>query len=112
VERVLHPALPDDPGHALWKRDYTGASGLFGVVLRTADRRVIGGIVDRLQLFGIGLSWGGFESLVLPCEPEITRSVRPCPYNGRLLRVHAGLENIEDLISDMKDAFAFAGSQL
>jgi len=110
VERVLHPALPGDPGHALWKRDFTGASGLFGVVLRTSDRRVINGIVDRLQLFGIGLSWGGFESLVLPCEPEITRSVRPCPYNGRLLRIHAGLENVEDLVADMSQAFTYAAN--
>lgn len=108
VERVLHPALPHDPGHALWKRDYTGASGLFGVVLRTGERRVIAAIVDRLQLFGIGLSWGGFESLVLPCEPEIARSVQPCPYNGRLLRIHAGLENVEDLVADMREALAHA----
>jgi len=108
VERVLHPALPHDPGHVIWKRDYTGASGLFGVVLRTGDRRVIAGLVDRLQLFGIGLSWGGFESLVLPCEPEITRSVRPCPYNGRLLRIHAGLENVEDLVADMREALTHA----
>lgn len=108
VERVLHPALPHDPGHALWKRDYTGASGLFGVVLRTDNRRVIEALVDRLQLFGIGLSWGGFESLVLPCEPEISRSVQPCPYNGRLLRVHTGLESAEDLIVDMRQALAHA----
>jgi cysteine-S-conjugate beta-lyase len=108
VERVLHPALPGDAGHALWRRDYTGASGLFGVVLGTSDRRVIGGLIDRLQLFGIGLSWGGFESLVLPCEPEIKRSVRPCPYNGRLLRIHAGLEHVEDLVADLRQALAHA----
>lgn len=104
VERVLHPALPQDPGHALWRRDFKGASGLFGVVLRTGERRIITEIVDRLQLFGIGLSWGGFESLVLPSEPEIARSVRPCPWNGRMLRIHTGLENIDDLISDMRQA--------
>lgn len=110
VERVLHPALPTDPGHALWKRDFTGASGLFAVVLKTGTRCVIEGIVDRLQLFGIGLSWGGFESLVLPSEPEITRSVRPCPHNGRLLRIHAGLENVDDLIADMRQALTHAAS--
>ena len=104
VERVLHPALPQDPGHALWRRDFKGASGLFGVVLRTGDRRVITEIVDRLQLFGIGLSWGGFESLVLPSEPEIARSVRPCPWNGRMLRIHTGLESVDDLIEDMRQA--------
>lgn len=108
VERVLHPGLPDDPGHTLWKRDFTGASGLFGVVLRTGERRVIAAIVDRLQLFGIGLSWGGFESLVLPSEAVLTRSVRPCAWNGRMLRIHAGLEDADDLVADLRQAFAYA----
>jgi cystathionine beta-lyase len=84
MKRRLHPALPSDPGHAPWKRAYTGSSGLFSMVLKTGERKIIEVIVDRLQLFGIGLSWGCCESLVLPCEPEIARSVRPCPHNGRI----------------------------
>ena len=108
VERVLHPALPDAPGHTLWKRDFTGASGLFGVVLRTAERPIIEALVDRLRLFGIGLSWGGYESLILPGEARIARSVRPCAWDGRLLRIHAGLEAARDLIADLRQAFDHA----
>jgi cysteine-S-conjugate beta-lyase len=108
VERVLHPALPGDRGHALWRRDYRGASGVFGVVLRSAHREVMRALVDRVQLFGIGLSWGGYESLILPAEPVLPRSVRPCPYNGRLLRLHAGLEHAGDLIADLRQALDHA----
>jgi len=105
VERVLYPALPDDPGHALWKRDMNGASGLFGVVL-AAETPVaaLNALVDSVELFGHGYSWGGYESLLIPADPE--RSVAPCPHTGRLLRISAGLEDPDDLIEDLDRGFA------
>lgn len=105
IERVLHPALPQDPGHALWKRDYLGASGLFAVALRPVGKRALSAFFSQLRLFGIGLSWGGFESLALPSEPTLPRAVRPCPYRGPIIRIHAGLESASDLIEDMQGAF-------
>ena len=105
VERVLYPALPDDPGHALWQRDMSGASGLFGVVLRDGlPPHASDTIADRLQLFGRGASWGGVESLVLPSSLE--RSVTTLPGPGRMLRFAAGLEAADDLIADLEQAFA------
>jgi cystathionine beta-lyase len=105
VERVLYPALPEDPGHALWKRDMTGASGLFGVVLAQGTPVAgVNALVDAVELFGHGYSWGGYESLLIPAHPE--RSVAPCPYEGRLLRVSAGLEDADDLIEDLARGFA------
>ncbi len=76
VAKVLHPALPGDPGHALWRRDFTGVSGLFAMVLQPVDKQALCRFFERLELFGIGLSWGGFESLALPMDPP-TRTVRP-----------------------------------
>ena len=70
VSRVLYPALPDDPGHALWKRDFLGACGLFGVVLKPAPKEAVYAMIDALDLFGIGASWGGFESLIQPTTPS------------------------------------------
>lgn len=99
VERVLHPALPDDPGHALWRRDFLGASGLFGVALRPMSRAQLSTLFASLRLFGIGLSWGGYESLALPVDQPV-RCVRPVQCEGPLIRVHAGLENVDDLIAD------------
>jgi cystathionine beta-lyase len=106
VERVLHPALPGDPGHALWKRDFTGASGLFGVVLRggIADRALCA-MIDGLELYGIGSSWGGFESLIVPFDPRESRSATRWPYPGPCFRIHAGLENEDDLIADLEAGF-------
>jgi cysteine-S-conjugate beta-lyase len=105
VERVLYPALPDDPGHALWRRDMTGATGLFGVALKPgiAEAR-LHAMVDGLRRFGRGYSWGGYESLLIPSFPE--RTVTPLVYGGRLFRVHAGLEDAADLIADLDAAFA------
>lgn len=103
VMRVMYPALPDDPGHALWKRDFTGASGLFSFILGSEDRTVISRFFGALKHFGIGLSWGGFESLALPVgRPKRTAS--PWQQGGTLIRVHAGLENPQDLINDMCNA--------
>jgi cystathionine beta-lyase len=104
VERVLYPALPTDPGHALWKRDMSGASGLFGVVLKPVAEARFVAFIDGLQLFGRGYSWGGFESLLIPVFPE--RSVVPLGFAGPLFRVAAGLEDADDLIEDLAAGFA------
>jgi cystathionine beta-lyase len=104
VARVLFPALPDDPGHALWRRDFQGASSLFGVVLKTTDERAVAAMIESLRLFRIGASFGGFESLVVPARPE--RTARPWREPGFLLRVHVGLEAVGDLIADLEAGFA------
>jgi cystathionine beta-lyase len=106
VERVLHPALPADPGYPVWKRDFTGASGLFGVVLKPMPETAFAALLDHLELYGIGGSWGGYESLVMPFDPREVRSVTKWEYPGPCFRVHAGLEAIEDLIADMDAGFA------
>ena len=100
VARILHPALPGDPGHALWKRDFSGSCGLFGVVLNPISEAQLAAFVDGLQHFGIGYSWGGFESLIIPAH--IRRTVRPFEAEGPVLRIHAGLEDAGDLIADLE----------
>ena len=105
VERVLYPALPDDPGHALWKRDFNGASGLFGVLLKPVSEKSLDAMVDGLQLFPIGESWGGYESLILPSHPERNRSATAWTAPGTLLRLHIGLEDPVDLINDLAKGF-------
>jgi cystathionine beta-lyase len=100
VARVLHPGLPDAPGHALWKRDFSGACGLFGVILKPVADPALAAFVDGLQHFGIGYSWGGFESLIVPAH--IRRTVRPFAAEGPVLRIHAGLEDPDDLIADLE----------
>jgi cystathionine beta-lyase len=105
VERILHPALPDDPGHALWKRDFSGACGLFGVVLKTASEKAFAALIDGLGLFGIGASWGGYESLVMPINPQESRTATRWQYPGRAFRIHAGLEHPDDLIADLAAGF-------
>jgi cystathionine beta-lyase len=108
VTRVLHPALSQDPGHATWKRDFQGASSLFGVLLRTNSERAVAAMIDGLQLFKIGASFGGFESLVVPVRP--VRTARPWREPGFLLRLHVGLEAVEDLIADLELGFARLGA--
>jgi len=106
VERVLHPALPGDPGHAIWKRDFTGACGLFGVVLKEGvTEGALCAMIDGLELYGIGSSWGGFESLIVPFDPRETRTATQWPHKGPCFRIHAGLENEEDLIADLEAGF-------
>jgi len=106
VERVLHPALPGDPGHAIWKRDFTGACGLFGVVLKEGiTERALSSMIDGLELYGIGSSWGGFESLIVPFDPRETRTATKWPHKGPCFRIHAGLENEEDLLADLEAGF-------
>jgi cystathionine beta-lyase len=103
VGLVLHPALPDCPGHEYWKRDFTGSTGLFAFELKGADEAARAAFVDALELFGIGYSWGGFESLALPVNPVRTVSRPPAP---SLVRLHIGLEDADDLIEDLAHAFA------
>jgi len=105
VARVLHPALPSDPGHALWQRDFAGASGLFGVVLKPMERKAYAALIDSLALFGIGASWGGYESLIMPMSPGDTRSATPWTDPGPCFRIHAGLENVDDLLADLDTGF-------
>ena len=105
VARVLHPALPSDPGHALWRRDFTGASGLFTVILKSASPAAVAALVDGLELFGIGASWGGFESLVLPFDPSAYRTVTRWQAEGPALRFHIGLEDLDDLKRDLDAGF-------
>ncbi len=105
VEQVLHPGLASHPDHALWRRDFEGASGLFGVVLRSCSRPALTAMVDGYRHFGIGASWGGFESLVLVTHPERLRTAVPWKAAGRTLRYHIGLEDPEDLIADLEAGF-------
>lgn len=106
VAAVLHPALPGCPGHALWKRDFSGSTGLFSVVLdASVTREQLGRFCDGLSLFGLGHSWGAFESLLIPVNPGKSRGAEGWPYAGPTLRVHAGLEDAEDLIEDLGAAF-------
>lgn len=102
VEAVLHPALPSHPGHQLWKRDFHGACGLFAIALKTESQAELERFIDHLQLFGLGLSWGGFESLAIPFEP--TRECTRWPFPGRGVRIHVGLEDPDDLIRDLEQA--------
>ena len=106
VRQVLYPALPSDPGHALWRRDFHCASGLFGVVLQPVARDAIARMLDGLRLFGMGWSWGGFESLIVPTWPERARTVTTWNPGGPSLRLHIGLEDPQDLIADLAEGFA------
>ncbi len=103
VSRVLYPALPSDPGHALWTRDFTGACGLFGVVLKPAPKAGIAAMIDGLKHFGLGFSWGGYESLLVPSD--ILRTATRFAAEGPAIRIHAGLEAVEDLIADLELGF-------
>ncbi len=104
VETVLHPALPECPGHAIWARDFTGSSGLFSFVLKGSKAKAAA-FVDALDLFGIGYSWGGFESLALPVHPETCRSEVPWDTSRNIIRLQIGLEDRDDLIADLESAF-------
>ncbi|MCG2841691.1 cystathionine beta-lyase [Sandaracinobacter sp. RS1-74] len=104
VERVLHPALPDCPGHENWKRDFSGSSGLFGVVLKTGSRADAPIFFDQLSHFGIGFSWGGYESLAIPTSPEKLRKLGGFVPSGLSLRLSIGLEDPDDLIADLSEA--------
>jgi cysteine-S-conjugate beta-lyase len=114
VIRVLHPALENDPGHAIWKRDFTGASGLFSIVLKPAPQKAVDALLDTVKLFGIGYSWGGFESLIISFDCATYRTASKWAPGGPTLRLHIGLENVEDLKADLArgfEAFNAAGGQ-
>jgi len=105
VSKVMYPALESDPGHAIWKRDFRGASGLFSVVLKPVPHAAFAALIDGLELYGIGASWGGYESLVMPFDPRDARSAAKWPHAGPSFRIHAGLEALDDLIADMDAGF-------
>jgi cystathionine beta-lyase len=105
VVRVLHPALESHPGHAIWKRDFTGASGLFSIVLKPAPQKAVDAMLDTVTLFGMGYSWGGFESLVIPFDCQPYRTATTWAPGGPTLRLHIGLENVEDLKADLARGF-------
>ena len=106
VERVLHPALPGDQGHAIWKRDFTGACGLFSVVLKEGvSEAALAAMIDGLEFYGIGSSWGGYESLIVPFSPRELRTATQWRDKGPCFRIHAGLENVDDLIEDLDAGF-------
>ncbi|MBL6455901.1 cystathionine beta-lyase [Belnapia sp. T6] len=107
VKQVMHPALPSHPQHALWKRDFTGACSLFGVVFQPRySMEYVMRVIDSLSLFGIGASWGGFESLAIPTTGFITRSAGTGDFGGPMARLHIGLEEPADLIADLDQALA------
>ncbi|MFT3964411.1 MAG: cystathionine beta-lyase [Sphingobium sp.] len=106
VVKVLHPALPDCPGHEIWARDFRGSAGLFSFMLAGGGEAERAVFIDTLRLFGIGYSWGGFESLALPVDPEKYRTVRPWTGEGPLVRLQIGLEEPADLIADLDRALA------
>jgi cysteine-S-conjugate beta-lyase len=109
VAALLHPALPGCPGHDLWARDYKGTCGLFGFVLKPAPQTAVNAFLDALKLFGLGFSWGGFESLAIWCDPQLKVRRFDRDYGGPLIRLHVGLENPADLIADLRkglDAYA------
>lgn len=102
VKRVMHPALDDDPGHELWKRDFTGACGLFGFVLHETDQTALAAMMDGLKFHGMGASWGGYESLLIPTNPNRSRSATRWEMTGQCMRIHVGLEDPDDLIADLE----------
>lgn len=109
VARLLHPGLPGSPDHELWLRDFTGACGLFGFVLKPAPEAAVNAFLDALKVFGLGFSWGGFESLAISCDPQLKVRRHARTYPGPLMRLHVGLENPDDLITDLRrglDAYA------
>ena len=112
VEKVLHPALPGAPGHDLWKRDFSGACGLFTIVLKEGYPPSVppasGGLakmLDHMDYFGMGYSWGGFESLMIPITPKKIRTATQWAYPGQALRLHIGLEDPDDLMRDLERGF-------
>jgi cystathionine beta-lyase len=110
VKEVLHPALPTHRGHAIWKRDFLGSSGLFSVILNPVPEAAIAAMLDGLELFGMGYSWGGYESLVIPFDCSTYRTATQWAPGGPALRFQVGLENMEDLFADLGRGFGRLGN--
>jgi cystathionine beta-lyase len=111
VAALYYPALPGAPDHDLWKRDFTGAASLFTFALKPAPQAAVEAFLDALKLFGLGFSWGGFESLAITCDPQLRQRRFQRDYGGPLIRLHVGLEDADDLIEDLRGAFqAFEGA--
>jgi cystathionine beta-lyase len=106
IARVLHPALESCPGHAVWRRDFSGASGLFSIVFKPVAQSAVNAFVNELSLFGIGPSWGGFESLAIPFDCTSIRTATKWAPGGPTVRLHIGLEDVDDLIGDLERGFA------
>jgi cystathionine beta-lyase len=106
ILRVLHPALPAHPGHAIWKRDFTGACGLFSVVFKPVSDKAVHAFLNALTLYGIGASWGGYESLAIPFNCKPIRTASAWAPGGPTVRLHIGLEDVSDLIADLERGFA------
>jgi cysteine-S-conjugate beta-lyase len=106
VLRLLHPAMASHPGHAIWQRDFSGASGLFSMVLKPAPVKAVHAFLDALELFGIGASWGGYESLAIPFDCTPIRTATRWQPGGPTVRLHIGLEAVEDLMADLERGFA------
>jgi cystathionine beta-lyase len=102
IERVLHPALESHPDHALWKRDFKGATSLFSIVMKPGSQEALAAFIDDLDLFGIGASWGGYESLALPIDPRAVRTATTWDAEGPAVRLHIGLEDTADIIADLE----------
>ncbi len=105
VARVLHPALPGFPGHEVWKRDFSGSNGLLSIVLQDYPKGAVTAMLDGMELFAMGYSWGGYESLIIPFDPAAARSATSWPHGGPCLRLHCGLEDAADLIEDLEKGF-------
>ncbi len=106
VDKVLHPALPDCPGHDNWKKQFKGSSGLFSFTLRDGtSKKAVAAMLDGMDIFGMGASWGGYESLMIPAHPDNYRTAVPWPKDKQILRVHIGLEDVEDLKTDLTEGF-------
>lgn len=105
IARVIHPGLPSHPGHALWARDFSGASGLFAAVLKPVSQSALAAFLDHLRLFGMGYSWGGYESLVIPFDPKGYRTATKWIDPGIALRFHIGLDSVDDLKADLGAGF-------
>lgn len=106
VHRVHYPALPEDPGYGIWKRDFLGASGLFGFTLKSYSDSAFAAFLDHMDLFKLGHGWGGYESLMVPTYPSTLRSSTRWDAPGPSVRIHVGLENVDDLVDDLERGFA------
>jgi cystathionine beta-lyase len=106
IARVLHPALESCPGHAVWQRDFSGATGLFSIVFKPVPEKAVHAFLNELTFFGIGASWGGFESLAIPFDCSKVRTATRWNPGGPAVRLHIGLEDVDDLIGDLERGFA------